>query len=145
MSSQLLFTIASFHLLALYFPVTMVALWLRPKWWLPMLSIFLGYVTGWIALRTEEPQVPILLLLVFAFFAGNIVEKRGWVVAVLLAVWTPLLGVAARMAGVIPGPGSAIPGEVVAFVPAFAGVYLGSLVRRASRGRIPAAEVQRIS
>ena len=80
-------------------------------------------------------QFPLLLLIVFGFFAGFIQPRHAWRWAVLLAVWVPINEVLVQLLGVRTATADApdIIASFFAFVPAFIGTYAGVLIQRASR------------
>jgi hypothetical protein len=69
MSSQTLWTVLNFNSLVLAFLLMMFALWARPQWWPPMLTLFAGLLIGFMAPRTEEIifDVPNPAAALFAF------------------------------------------------------------------------------
>jgi len=130
--AQTLFNMIGFHTLVLFFPAAILVLWLRPKLWVHALSLFLGMLTGLISLRGDDPQFPVLLLLVFGFFAGFARPRRAWIFALLLAIWVPVTLVAGLFAGVVRGQPFGVPASCIAFVPALVGVYIGVFIHHSS-------------
>ena len=130
--AQTLFNMIGFHTLVLLFPAAILVLWLRPKLWVHMLTLFLGVLTGLISLRGDDPQFPVLLLLVFGFFAGFARPRRAWIFAALLAVWVPVTLVAGLLAGVVRGQPWGVPASCLALVPALIGAYLGVFISNSS-------------
>jgi len=141
MSSQTLWAVLNFNSLVLAFLLMMFALWARPQWWPPMLTLFAGLLIGFMAPRTEEIIFIVFLLFAFGFFAGFVQARGAWralSAAILLAVWVPLNELFALLMNVRlvepPNPAAAL----FAFVPALLGTYLGVLIQRTSRA--PRAE-----
>lgn len=134
MPSQTLFTMVVFYSLVLFVPVAMVLLYVRPQLWNFLFALFLGLVIGWIDMRATEVQPTVLMLLVFGLFLGFAQPAHAWRWALLLAVWVPLGGLAAQLAGLRAGA-PAEPGVLasfIAFIPALVGSYGGALANRAS-------------
>ena len=131
-SPHTLFNMISFQALVLLFPVSMLVLWRFPALWVRMLVLYLGLLTGLLDLRTDDAQFPVLLLLVFGFFAGFAQPRRAWLSALLLGMWVPVVTIAALFAGVIRGRPYGVPAAGLAFLPALLGAYLGVWLQRAS-------------
>jgi hypothetical protein len=83
-----------------------------------------------LSLRTDDMQFPVLLLLVFSFFAGFQSPRHAWQFALLLGTWIPIVEIASSFIGAGKDAVSLIPGGLIAFMPAFAGAYLGAFVNR---------------
>jgi len=132
MSNQTLFTVITFNLLVLFVPVVMFLLYKRPQLWLYLLTLFLGVFVGLTDLRTDDPQLPALLLIVFGLFAGFAQPRRAWQWALILAVWIPFFGAATRVAGLNPASWADVLFSFIALIPALAGAYAGALVKRFS-------------
>ena len=131
---HVLFTMITFNLLALYFPLALFTLWRRPQMAVELLVIFLGMLTGLLDLRSDDAQFTVLLLLVFGCFAGFAKPRRAALAGILLAGWIPVVTVAGLLAGVIHGRPYGVPATGLAFIPALAGAYLGAFVRRHAAG-----------
>jgi len=129
-----LLTIAGFYALAVFLPLSVILLYVQPGLWHNLFISFLGMLTGYLDVNSHEVQFTVLLLLVFGFFSGFSDSKRSWICALLLAVWVPLFAflriLVERSYGAIVPEGF---GSFLAFLPAFAGVYLGVGVRTASK------------
>ncbi len=91
MHNSILVTIVGFHTLVLYLPVAALILYIRPKAWHYLLTLFLGLLIAFIDLQTDEVQLPALLLLTFGFFLGFAESARPWRWAAILGVWVPLI------------------------------------------------------
>jgi hypothetical protein len=138
MSKEILFTVVVFNSLVLFIPVAMFLLYKRPRLWHYLLALFLGLMIGWIDLRSVEVQPTVLLLLVFGLFLGFAQPRHAWRWAVILAVWIPLGGLVALVAGLrTPAPAEpGVAGSFIAFIPALIGSYCGAFVNWAST-RLP--------
>jgi len=133
LSAATVFTIVSFNLLVLFLPVAILLLWRNPRHWVRLLTIFLGMIVGLLDLHSSEVQMTALLLLVFGFFTGFAEPSKAWLSAILLAMWIPIITVAALFAGAIHGQPFGVPATMFAFFPALVGAYLGVLVQRFGR------------
>jgi hypothetical protein len=135
MSAQLLFTIIVFNSLVLFLPIAAILLWRKPDLWLPLFTAFLGVLIGWMELYSSEPQLPMLLLMVFGFFAGYAKPQHAWVWALLLGMWVPLAEFTALAIGLKLAYRPDILASCLALIPAFAGAYAGAFVEwAAARG-----------
>lgn len=130
MNSQLAFTIIGFHVLVIFLPISMVVLFKWPQAWHHILALFLGLLTGYINLHSDEVQFPVLHLLVFGFFIAFSQPKGAWQFALLLAMWIPI---GQFITIYVEGKTQAIIQEgvfsLVAFIPALMGTYAGVAVR----------------
>ena len=137
MPTQTLWTVIGFNSLVLILPLAMALLWWKPQLWLTMLTVFAGMVTGFITPRSAELQFPMLLLIVFGFFAGFSQPHHAWRWALLLAVWVPINEAIVQLLGVRTATTDApnIIASFFAFVPAFIGTYAGVLVNHFSRSQ----------
>lgn len=130
MNTQLAFTVIGFHLLVLLLPISMIVLFRWPQAWHHMIAIFLGLLTGYINLHSDEIQFPILLLLVFGFFIAFSRPTDAWQFALLLAMWIPI---GQFILILVEGKSHSFVQEgilsFVAFIPAFIGTYAGVAVR----------------
>jgi hypothetical protein len=134
MPRDILFTVVVFNSLLLFVPIAMLLLYMRPRLWHYLFALFLGLVIGWLDLHSVEVQPTVLLLLVFGLFLGFAQPRHAWRWALLLAIWVPLGGFAAQVAG-LRTAAPAEPGVIasfIAFIPALVGAYGGALVNRAS-------------
>jgi len=141
MSAQLLFTIIVFNALVLFLPIAAIILWLKPDAWLPLLTGFLGVLIGWMQLYSNEPQLPMLLLLAFGFFAGYAKPQYAWVWALLLGIWVPLAEFTALAIGLKLAYRPDILASCVALVPAFIGAYAGVAVQWAATRTQPSSKM----
>ncbi len=130
MNTQLAFTVIGFHLLVIFLPIAMFILFKWPQAWHHMIALFLGLLTGYINLHSDEVQFPVLLLLVFGFFIAFSQPKGAWQFALLLAMWIPA-GQFIRI--FVEGRTEGIWQEgffsLVAFIPSLIGTYVGVAVR----------------
>lgn len=137
MPSKTLMTIITFYSLVLLFVASIVALSRRPQWWPHLLMTFLGFLVGMMSLRTDDVPVILFFLLAFGFFGGFAEAGRAWLLALLLAVWTPALNVLSQAIGGFQDHYT-VAGPFIAFIPAFAGTYLGAFIKRTSAKSIRA-------
>ena len=90
----------------------------------------LGAFAGYTDLHNDEVQAAVLVLLVATFLPALVHPKGGWIIALLAGSCVPIAHLWARATGfALPYP-SALPGTLLAFVPAFLGAYAGVLVRK---------------
>ena len=126
MSTKILITVIGFNALFVIFVAGIVVVYLRPRHFVTVMSVFLGWLTGFINLSTSEVQFPILLLLAFGFFLGFTHPKGFLKHSLILGVFVPVSQVVWIMmmhredAFVMEGLAS-----LFAFVPAFVGTYGG--------------------
>jgi hypothetical protein len=132
MPPQTLFTVIVFNLMVLSVPVTAFLLFKWPGLWHLLLALYLGLLTGLTDLRTDDPQLPILLLITFGLFLGFAQPKAAWRWSLCLGLWVPVLGLIAFAAKVTSGQLSDVLISSVVLVPALIGVYAGVLVKRFS-------------
>ena len=130
MPPQTLFTVITFNLMILFLPVAAFLLFKWPRLWHLLLALYLGLLVGLTDLRTDDPQLPALLLITFGLFLGFAQPKAAWRWALVLGLWIPVLGLIARAAGVTNAQFSDVLFSLVALVPALIGAYAGVLVRR---------------
>jgi hypothetical protein len=134
MHDRLIFTMTWFHLLVCFLPLSIILLYLWPRLWHHLLSIFFGVIAGMIDVNSQEVQLTVLLLLVFGVFMGFNQPLKAWRWGLLLGVFVPLfaissiLGSSAADKMVTEGVFAAI-----AIVPAMIGVYVGVLLRSQAR------------
>ncbi|HTR81984.1 MAG TPA: hypothetical protein VMM58_10175 [Bacteroidota bacterium] len=129
MPAKLLVTIIGFNSLAVIFLAAIIIIYLRPGQFGIMASVFLGWLTGFINLGSTEAQFPVLLLLAFGFFIGFITQKKVWKYAFILGAFVPLSEIVS-IAVLHPDASwfADGAGSLIAFVPAFMGVYLGKFI-----------------
>ena len=130
MPPQTLFTVIIFNLMILFLPVAAFLLFKWPRLWHLLLALYLGLLVGLTDLRTDDPQLPVLLLITFGLFLGFAQPKAAWRWALVLGLWIPVLGLIARTAGVTNAQFSDVLFSLVVLVPALIGAYAGVLVRR---------------
>src|SRR5512140_3503620 len=131
MSDKLILTIVSFNTMALLLPVCMFVLYKKPKYWHTTLTLFLGFLVGFIDLESDEVILPVLLLLAFGFFIGFSNREYAWAYALMIAVWVPV-GAFIHL-WLQPEPARGLQegfGACISFLPAFLGVYSGVFVHR---------------
>ena len=134
MPESTLTTVITFNSLALLLPILMIVLYRKPDFLQTALSIFAGFLIGMINLRSNEVQFPVLLLLSFGFFVGFSRREHAWMRALLLAMWVPLgqcVEYVLHLDTIKFGP--EVIGSLMAFVPAFIGVYSGVLLGSKNR------------
>jgi len=123
-----------FHLLVYFLPLSIILLYLWPRLWHHLLSIFFGIIAGMIDVQSQEVQLTVLLLLVFGLFMGFNQSVKAWRWGLLLGVFVPLFAISSIIESsaaekmVNEGVFAAI-----AIVPAMLGVYIGVLLRSQSR------------
>lgn len=132
MSTQNLFTFFAFNALLLSLPIAALALWLKPQWWLNVLTLFIGVLVGLMDLRATEVQMTAFLLIAFGFFAGFAQPRRAWRWALLLGAWVPLFGALAAAARLTNARGVDVIASLAAIMFALVGVYAGVIVKRFS-------------
>ncbi len=132
MTTQTVFTFIAFNALVLALPIAALALWLKPQWWLSVLTLFIGVLVGLMDLRTTEVQLTAFLMIAFGFFAGFAQPRRAWRWALMLGVWVPLFGGVAAAARLTNARGVDVIASVAAIGFALAGVYAGVVVKRMS-------------
>ena len=132
MSNQTLFTVITFNAMILFVPVAAFLLFRWPSLWHLLLALYLGLLTGLTDLRTDDPQLPALLLITFGLFLGFAQPKAAWRWALILGLWVPGLGFISRAAHVTSAPLSDLLFSFVALVPALIGAYAGVRVNRFS-------------
>jgi len=139
MPTKLLFTVVGFNGLALVFLAGVVATYFRPALFGLTISLFFGWLAGFVNLGSTEVQFPILLLLSFGFVVGYVVHDGEWKYALIMGAFIPLsqfLWIAAtHQTELFVSDGL---GSIVAFIPAFGGVYLGKVIRANGEKNRPA-------
>ncbi len=132
MPPQTLFTVIIFNLMILFLPVAAFLLFKWPRLWHVLLALYLGLLVGLTDLRTDDPQLPALLLITFGLFLGFAQPRAAWRWALVLGLWIPVLGLIARTAGVTDAQFSDVLVSLVVLVPALVGVYAGVFLGRLS-------------
>ena len=138
MSGNLIITVVGFHTLVVAIPAAMLVAYFRPALLGWCMALFLGLLTGFINLMSDEVQFPVMLLLAFGFFMGYQIRRHLLWLPVILAVWVPA-GQFIRLAvtphaGTIAGDGIA---SFAAFVPAAIGTVVGWALRRYGKPNSP--------
>ena len=130
MRTAALFTMTSFYALVFFFVLSVILIYLSPKRWHGLLTVFLGLLTACIDVQSSEVSFTILLVISFGFFLGFTKPSTPLRTGFLLTVWLPL---AAFVHLVAQGNESAFltegVGTFIAFIPAIGGSYLGALIR----------------
>jgi hypothetical protein len=99
--------------------------------WLSALGIVFGFIAAYVDLHTKGMLITALLLLAFGFALGYWQPQGAWRWGLVLGIWVPIAQVTARLAdGTQPLNAILLMTPLIAFVPAFAGVYLAVLTRR---------------
>ncbi len=129
---QTWFTFFAFNALVLSLPIAAIILWLKPHWWLNLLTLFIGVLVGLMDLRATEVQMTAFLLIAFGFFAGFAQPRRAWRWALMLGVWVPLFGAIASAARLTNARGVDVIASAAAIAFALVGVYAGVMVKRFS-------------
>lgn len=132
MSTQSVFTFIALNALVLSLPIAALALWLKPQWWLSVLTLFIGALVGLMDLRATQVQMTAFLLIAFGFFAGFAQPRRAWRWALLLGAWVPLFGAIAAAARLTNARGVDPAVSLAAIMFALVGVYAGVVVKRLS-------------
>ena len=126
MSTKILITVIGFNMLFIIFVAGIIIVYLRPRHFVTVMSVFIGWLTGFINLSTSEVQFPILLLLAFGFFLGFTHPKGYLKHSLILGAFVP---VSQFVWIVVMHRGDAFVQEglasLFAFVPAFVGTYGG--------------------
>jgi hypothetical protein len=122
----------TFYLMVLSVPVAAFLLFKWPRLWHLLLALYLGLLVGLTDLRTDDPQLPALLLITFGLFLGFAQPKAAWRWALVLGLWVPALGFIAFAVKVTPAQLSDVFFSFIALVPALVGAYAGVFVRRLS-------------
>ena len=131
MSTKILVTVIGFNMLFIIFVAGIIIVYLWPRHFATVMSLFFGWLTGFINLSTSEVQFPILLLLAFGFFLGFTHPKGFWKHALLLGAFVPVSQfvwiVAMHKGEAFVQEGLA---SIFTFIPAFVGAYLGKYLAR---------------
>jgi hypothetical protein len=85
-----------------------------------MLGNLLGFFIGWIDSRPnwDDTGITVLALLAASFISILAARRKPWIIAILVGIWVPLFNLSLQFNF----------GSLIAFVPAFAGAYLGILI-----------------
>ncbi len=119
-----------FNSLLVFVFASAVIMWLRPRWWLLLFTLFLGFVVGWLDLRITEVSASVLMLLTFGFFSGFAQPKRWWLWTLALGLWVPAFAfIASNVGATHPTPTELITSSLALVFP-LVGSLAGALVRR---------------
>jgi hypothetical protein len=129
----------TFYAMVAFVPVNLALLYRWPRLWHLLLALYLGLLVGLTDLRTDDPQLPILLLMTFGLFLGFDQPAGAWRWAIALGVWVPIIGIIAHGLRLSSAQLNDVLFSIVALVPAFVGVYTGAFVRRFSARHATAA------
>ncbi len=135
MSPQNLLNYIIFNSLLLFMVAAAIALWLKPRLWLPLFTLFLGFIVGWLDLSSSEVSSSVLMLLMFSFFAGFAQPRRAWLSALLLGIWVPIFGLLAANLHVTHLTSAEMIASLLPLVFTFAGAYAGFVARRLGAGK----------
>ena len=142
MNERILFTMAWFHALVLFLPLSMFLLYKWPKLWHHLLAVFLGLIIAIIDLHSDEVQFSVLMLLAFGFFLGFDEPSRAWRWGMLLAIWIPVMHLAST---IVKGSYENFWNEAIfsfiAIVPALIGAYAGRFIRNKRQAK-PEATIE---
>ena len=131
---QLWFTVIGFHTLVAFLPISLFVLYKWPQTWQYLLAVFLGLLIAFLDHQSDDPQLAVLLLLVFGVFLGFAQPEGSWRWAMLLGAWLPLLQFLTIL---VEGKYNAIVNEGLysffALLPAFLGTYIGVGLRWAAK------------
>jgi hypothetical protein len=95
------------------------------------LGLLFGLMAGYIDLRADEVQGPVLLILIFATFLGFLNPASPWRWALIVGIGIPLTHFTGRAIGFYPHY-PVLPNvfaTFIALIPAFIGAYAGMLLR----------------
>ena len=130
MTMQTWFTFIAFSALMLALPIAAIVLWLKPQWWLNLLTLFIGVLVGLMDLQATQVQMTAFLMIAFGFFAGFVQPRRAWRWALMLGAWVPLFGAVAAAARLTNARGVDLVASFAAIAFALVGVYAGVVVKR---------------
>ncbi len=119
-----------FNSLLVFVAASAIVLWLRPRLWLPLFTLFLGFIVGWLDMRITEVSASVLMLLTFGFFAGFAQPKRWWLWTLSLGIWVPVFAFVASNLRVTNPTQTELITSLLALVFALFGSIAGALVRR---------------
>ena len=92
MPTSTLFTMITFYTLMFFVPVALALLYRWPRLWPLLVALHLGALTGWLDLRSDDPQSAVLLLFTFGMFVGFAEPQNVWRWALALGLWVPVFG-----------------------------------------------------
>ena len=99
--------------------------------WLTALSIVLGFIAAYAALHSAGDLLVYLLLVMFGGLLGYLSPRAPWRWGIVLGIWVPIAQIVDRLSDPMGFPPTfKFFQPLFAFVPAFAGVYLGALARK---------------
>ncbi len=119
-----------FNSLLLFVFLSAIALWRKPSLWLYLFTLFLGFIVGWLDLKTTEVSSSVLMLLTFGFFAGFAQPRRAWLWGLFLGIWVPVLSFIAANLRVTSPTSTELVTSFLALVFSLAGAFAGAVVRR---------------
>ena len=99
--------------------------------WLTALSIGLGFIAAYAALHSAGDLLVYVLLVMFGGLVGYLGPRVPWRWGLVLGIWVPIAQIVDRLSDPMGAPPTyKLFQPLLAFVPAFVGVYAGALVRR---------------
>ena len=126
-----------FHLLIYFLPLSIILLFLWPRLWHHLLSMFFGIIAGMVNAQSQEVQLTVLLLLVFGLFMGFNQPFKAWRWGLLLGVFVPLFAISSILeSSAADKMITEIVFAAIAIVPAMIGVYVGVLLRSQARAGV---------
>jgi hypothetical protein len=132
------FNFIAFQSLIVLFLAGALTIWFKPSLWLHVFVTYVGALTGWLSVRTDEILVLVFLLLSFGCFAGFAAGKRAWQLGIVLGIWAPICNVVANSLKPVATPIS-LPGIIMPMLFGLIGAYAGVLLKRLSRTTLPVA------
>lgn len=109
-----------------------------------VLALAAGIFVGYVDIHSSEVFIPVLLILGFAFIFGYLLPGIAWRLALLIGIGVPLVGLAAYYLGYETKYVEELKRlqenyvynikdvltSVLAFIPAFIGVYAGVILKK---------------
>ncbi len=129
MSNQGFFNWVVFNSLLLFVLLAVIALWRRPSWWLPLLTLLLGIIVGWFDVKATEVSISVLMLLAFGIFAGFAAPRSAWLSALFLGIWVPVFALVAANLHLTNPTTVELVTSFLSLLFAFAGAYAGVVIR----------------
>jgi hypothetical protein len=93
-------------------------------------ALVFGLLAGWMDFKSEEVQLPALMIIAFSFGFSAVNPKRAWLIALLMGGGIPVVAFIARLLGLTPAFEGSSPwyaGIILPLVIAFAAAYAGVL------------------
>ena len=86
---------------------------------------------GWVDFNNDEPQAAVLVILATTILLGFLLPSRAWLWAIIMALGLPVVYLFLRALGYQPvsPPSPGWYASLLAFIPAFIGVYSGVIGR----------------